>query len=103
MNQQERKEYDHQRYLDHQPKKLKSVKPNILELDGRELEEEIERIIKDSPKRWGGKIWTKKEDEIIKRLQGKVSNRIIGEVLGETRGKLDLRVRALREKGFLKR
>ena len=83
-------------------KSLKPVKPSILELNGRELEEELERIVAGEPL-WNHKIhWTNKQDLIIKKLRGRVPGKTIAKYVGVSKSTLDTRVNALKEKGFLK-
>lgn len=47
----------------------------LINLDGEEFERQVKRVIHDNPPY--SRPWTKKEVEIVKRLAGKVPNKII--------------------------
>ncbi len=96
-----KKDYNHQYYLDHKPKKLQSVKPRILDLDGRELNEALEKIIAESPSRYGTSF-TENEDLIIQKLYGKAKEKAIASAINKTTNQVSARISTLKEKGILK-
>ena len=59
------------------------IMTNLLDLDGKDLEKEIEKIIEDDKSK--SLFWTDKEIRILKMLQeGRVSHRKIAETLGRS-------------------
>lgn len=56
---------------------------NILHLNGRELEAEIERMAKENPI---VAPWSEKEVAILRRLHGKVPILVIAKATGRSRG-----------------
>lgn len=58
---------------------MKSEK-KLLDLDGKDLEDELNKIIAENPK----EKWTEKEILILMRLHGKVNTRIIAQKLGKS-------------------
>jgi len=66
----------------------------LLDLDGAQLEKELQRIIKENPPRY--KPWTPKEDAILKRLKdARVPIKTIAEKLGRTSKSVDMKSRNL--------
>ena len=59
------------------------MEKNLLNLDGKALEKELDRIVKENPPR--AAPWTQKELEILQRLRAKrVSAKTIARLLGRS-------------------
>ena len=71
--------------------------PYILDISGKELEEELTKIIKQNPLKH--KSWTDKEIMILKKLYGKVDYRTIAKNLEKTYNAVDHKVRCLKAIG----
>ena len=70
------------------------MKNNILDLDGKELEKELQKIIEKSRKE--SRSWTEKERTILKKLwTEKVPYSVISEKLGRTTNGIDKQLRNL--------
>lgn len=65
----------------------------LLDLTGKELEAELERIIRKNPS--SVREWTEKEILIFQRLKGKVPLRIIAKELGRTAAAVEMKSRRL--------
>ena len=67
---------------------------NLLDLNGAQLEKELQRIIKENPSR--NKPWSPKEIAILKRLKdARVPIKTIAEKLGRTSKSVDMKSRNL--------
>jgi len=66
---------------------------NLLDLNGKQLEEEVQRIIKDNPQRV--KRWTKKELDVLQSMSGKVPSKVIAEQLGRSVNSIDAKLKTL--------
>lgn len=74
------------------------AKRKLLDLDGKDLEAELEKILASAKPSY--KTWTQKEDYIIQRLYGKVSADILAAKLGASRRQIYYRAEQL---GVLRR
>ena len=63
---------------------------SLLQLSQKDLDREIEKILKEAPKPKSN-FWTPKEDEILRRLYGKVDTTVVMEKLGRTRCSIEKR------------
>ena len=59
------------------------LRPRLLDLSGPDFQKEIQHLITTESKKLTH-AWTSKEKEVVRRLYGKVPNKVIAEQLGLT-------------------
>ena len=60
----------------------------LLELEGKDLQEAVDRLIAENkpyPR------WTVKEEEIVRKLYGKIPTRLLAEKLGKTYASINMK------------